>query len=262
MQQFNAQPQQTGTKYDKIRKIPTDIVSLPSEGVFYKGGESTVMFEYMTGKDENILSSPNLIKSGQFLNVLLEQKIKSPWVKVDELLPGDKNAIINALRVTAYGSDYVGRFIDPSNNEEFDYKIDLTKLTQKPLGATPDEKFEFSFKLPITGDLIKFKLLNSKEYEEVYNTANNIGKIGGITPTFTTRIKKQIMEADGERDPFFIDEYVDSMLPRDAHELLNYINKIEPDLLLEADVVAPSGERFRGTFTFDILEYLFPFRGK
>lgn len=241
---------------------PTDIIELPSKGIFYPGGEPTVLIEYLTAKDENILSSPNLLKTGKFLDVMLDRKVKSPWVVPSKLLVGDRNAIINALRVTAYGAEYpLHGVIDPETDEPFDTVIDLTALSVKPLGAVPDEKLEFGFTLEKSGKRVKFRFLTAGEEEQVMAQATAQAKMnGGIMESVTMRLKSQIMEIDGDRNKLFISEFIDRAMPLDLHKLRRYIADIEPDLLLETEVSGPSGVPFRHRFSFDILEYLFPYR--
>ena len=67
----------------------------------------------MTAKEEDILTSQNLIKKGVVLDKLLEALIVTPNVKLDEILVGDKNAIFVAARILAYGKDYKIKFKDP-----------------------------------------------------------------------------------------------------------------------------------------------------
>ena len=60
----------------------------------------------MTAKEEDILTSPNLIKKGTVIDKLLESVIVTEGVKIDDLLVGDKNAIMIATRILGYGKDY------------------------------------------------------------------------------------------------------------------------------------------------------------
>ena len=43
-------------------QAPFDVIPLPSKGLLYPGQQGNVKVEYMTAMDENILTSPNLIK--------------------------------------------------------------------------------------------------------------------------------------------------------------------------------------------------------
>jgi hypothetical protein len=80
-------------------QVPFDVIPLPSNGLLYPNNQSTVKVEYMTATDENILTSPNLIKSGKVIDILLERKIKESPVPLNDLLIGDRNAIMLLVMV-------------------------------------------------------------------------------------------------------------------------------------------------------------------
>ena len=107
-------------------EFPTEVVDLPSKGYFYVDGHplssGKVEVKYMTAKEEDILTSQNLIQQGTVIDVLLQSLIVDKTINVNELLIGDKNAIMIAARILGYGKDY-----------EFEYdgieqKVDLSKL--------------------------------------------------------------------------------------------------------------------------------------
>ena len=112
-------------------KFPTEVVSLPSKGLLYpkesplSSGE--IEIKYMTAREEDILTSANLIKKGIVIDKLLESLIVNKQIKVDELLVGDKNAVLIASRILAYGKDYTVTFMGK------EVKVDLTKLKDKKM---------------------------------------------------------------------------------------------------------------------------------
>ena len=90
---------------------PTEFVELPSKGLFYPEGHSlhgidTVEIRYMTAKDEDILTSKALLRKGVAIDRLLKNVIVDSGVRIDDLLIGDKNAILVATRITGYGPEY------------------------------------------------------------------------------------------------------------------------------------------------------------
>ena len=91
-------------------QFPTEEVSLPSKGLLYPKdsplSSGKVDIKYMTAKEEDILTSPNLIKQGTVVDKLLESVIVTEGVSIDDLLVGDKNAIMIAARILGYGKDY------------------------------------------------------------------------------------------------------------------------------------------------------------
>ena len=83
-------------------KFPTEIVDLPSNGHFYVQGHplstGKVEVKYMTAKEEDILTSQNLIQQGTVIEKLLQSLIVDKSIKLDDMLIGDKNAIMVAAR--------------------------------------------------------------------------------------------------------------------------------------------------------------------
>ena len=84
-------------------KFPTEFVELPSKGYFYPEGHSLqsgkVEIKYMTAKEEDILTSQNLIAQGVVIDKLLESLIVDKTIDVNDLLIGDKNAIMVTARI-------------------------------------------------------------------------------------------------------------------------------------------------------------------
>ena len=143
-------------------KFPTEIVELPSKGHFYINGHplssGKVEIKYMTAKEEDILTSENLIRQGTVIDKLLESLIVDKSIKVDDLLTGDKNALMVASRILAYGKDY-----------DFEYngveqKVDLTTLDNKKVDYSnfPKGVNEFEFKLPNSKSVVKV-MIDMKE---------------------------------------------------------------------------------------------------
>ena len=91
-------------------QFPTEIVDLPSKGYFSPEtsplSNGKVELKYMTAKEEDILTSQNLIKEGTVIDILLQSLIINKDIKVEDLLIGDKNAIMVASRILGYGKDY------------------------------------------------------------------------------------------------------------------------------------------------------------
>jgi len=91
-------------------KFPTEVVDLPSQGLLYPKdsplSSGTIEIKYMTAREEDILTSANLIKKGIVIDKLLEALIIDKSIKLDDMLLGDKNAILIASRILAYGKDY------------------------------------------------------------------------------------------------------------------------------------------------------------
>ena len=139
---------------EEKRQFPTEVIDLPSKGYFYPEGSplssGQVEIKYMTAKEEDILTSANLIQKGIVLDKLLDALVVSEGVNLDDVLIGDKNAIMVASRVLAYGKDYKFEYNDPSNNEKKTHTVDLSKLEHKKIDFQKytKGKNEFLFELP------------------------------------------------------------------------------------------------------------------
>ena len=79
-------------------KFPTEIIDLPSKGHFYPEdnllSSGKVEMKYMTAREEDILTSVNLIQQGIVLDKLLDTLVVDKKIKIDDLLIGDKNALL------------------------------------------------------------------------------------------------------------------------------------------------------------------------
>lgn len=233
-------------------KVGTNLVPLPSKGLFYENKKDNVLIEYMTANDENILSTPNFISSGTVFEQLLRKKIKDTDVDINGLLTGDVNAILLALRVTAYGSDYTVGVIDPETGDEFEEVVDLGRINYKNLTILPNEHNLFDYTLPISKKKVKFRLLTNKEEKDISDRVQSKMKLSrGVDFSLTDKLKAQIMEIDGNADKIYISRYVEVMRPLDALKLRNYISEVEPNLDMTYEFTNPNtGRRFRTNIIF------------
>lgn len=235
-------------------ETPYDVLPLPSKGLLYPGNKDSIKVEYLTASDENILTSPNLIKSGKVLDVLIERKVKESPVPVDQMLVGDRNAIMIWLRATGYGEMYPVKLTDPMTAEDFETEIDLNDLKTKEIGAQPDENNEFSFDMPKSKAKIKFRMLTVGDEREILQKSEKKSKLtkSPITNLLTSRLEKQVVEINGNRDPNYISKYIQVMPAYDSLKFREYVDEIEPGIDMTVDVEAPSGESFRSTIPIGI----------
>lgn len=226
-----------------------DVITLPSEGRFYKNKKSTVKVAYLTAADENILTSPNLLQSGKMIDVLLDRKVLDQDMKPSQMLSGDKNAILFFLRATGYGEMYPVEIPDPKTGESFETEIDISQFQPKPITIQPDENGECEFLLPRSKKKIKFKYLTADEDDKLSREDDARRKKMGqnaISQLLTMRLSTQVTEIEGIRDRAQIQQYVENMPVADSGALRKYINDNEPGLDLNVSIQAPSGEFFFG----------------
>jgi hypothetical protein len=203
----------------------------------------------MTAKEEDILSNANFIKQGIVIDKLLQSMIVTPGVDYNDLLNGDKNAILIAARILGYGKDYEFTYVDPNNGNQEKAVIDLSSIEPLPMNESlfVRGKNEFSFVLPISKVSITFKLLTHGDETKIEKEIEGLKKINpNQVATVTTRLKHLLLSVNGDRDIATIREFVDNMLARDVKALRDHINKITPDLNLKVNAVKASGDVVEG----------------
>ena len=218
---------------------PYDVIPLPSEGKLYKTKKPNIKIGYMTTADENILTSPNLITSGEFLEILINRKMLDTDLRYDDLHSGDAEAIFLWLRATSYGEMYPITILD-ENNVPFDTEIDLNSLKVKKLGAEPDEEGLFDFTLPVSKVNIKFKLLTCGENKKItkmlkLDTENN----SPINKENLYKMGYMLVEVDGNRNRQDINDYIEKMRLADGRAFNKYIESIESGIDLHINVRTP-----------------------
>ena len=224
-------------------KFPTEVVDLPSQGLLYPKdsplSSGQIEIKYMTAREEDILTSANLIKKGIVIDKLLEALIIDKSIKLDDMLLGDKNAILIASRILAYGKEYE---VEVDGQEVV---VDLTTLKEKKL----DEKIvvnganEFDFELPATKRKLTFKLLTQSDEKSMDKEIEGYKKIGdGIGYETTTRLKHQILSVDGDAKKASINSFVDNeFLSRDSRDFRTYVNSINPDVEMKSTLIDEDG---------------------
>tara|TARA_R110002049_G_scaffold293078_1_gene477911 strand:- start:226 stop:867 length:642 start_codon:yes stop_codon:yes gene_type:complete len=182
----------------------------------------------MTAREEDILTSANLIKRGVVVEKLIEALIVDKSIKSNELLVGDKNAVLIAARILAYGKNYEveieGQKVDVDLTQLKDKKLDKSIVTE---GAN-----EFEFDLPATKRKLTFKLLTSGDEKEIDKEVAGYEKIGdGIGYELTTRLKHMIVSIDGDTKRTSINSFVDNeFLSMDSIAFRTHANNIMPDV--------------------------------
>jgi len=237
---------------DNQYDFPTEELSLPSKGLLYPKdsplSSGKIEVKYMTAKEEDILTSSNLIERGTVIDKLLESIIADPKVKLNDMLIGDKNALMVGTRVLGYGKDYPITLKDPDTGNEVEHTFDLTKLKTLKFD---DKKFatgknEFTYTLPNSKVVLGFRLVTHRDELEVGHTLKaleKITKVTGVSKELTTRLKKQIISVDGVDDRKVIDDFVDNkFLSIDSREFRAHIKNLSPDIDFEVEITSEIGE--------------------
>lgn len=234
----------TAPTIDPISKYPSEPIALPSEGYFYESSnplsKGIVDIKYMTAREEDILTSQNLIKKGVVLDRLLESVIITSGVKISDLLIGDKNALFVASRRLAYGDNYGPIEVDcPKCGFKHDITINLADIKTKDFDFSKYVKGQnsFDFVLKVSKKNIKYKLLTHQDEKEIDADLEALSKLKKESGAeITTRLKRVIVEIDGKSDKATINKFVDTELTsRDSLELRNHIRENTPDIDMTFD---------------------------
>ena len=228
---------------EQKHQFPTEEVTLPSKGLLYPKesplSKGVIEIKYMTAKEEDILTNQNYIQKGTVIDKLLKSLIVTP-IDYNDLLTGDKNAILIAARILGYGANYEFKYNDK------DTSVDLSELEDKELDESliTEGKNEFDLTLTFSKKSITFKLLTQADDTKIINELKGLKKINkSANPENTTRLKHTILSVDGDSTPKTIREFVDNqLLARDARELRKYITHVSPDVDLNVDLTLNDGE--------------------
>ena len=219
-----------------------DVIPLPSGGKLYKGVGKNIKVAYMSTADENILTSPNLLSSGQFLEILINRKILEPNLRYKDLVEGDRNAIMLWLRATGYGNMYP-IIIEDENGTPFESDVDLNTMKTIELTEIPDVNGHFEYKLPVSGIMVKIKMLTVGETEEIADRIEyevETLKLP-VDNTNTYTLAKQLVSVNGDTSLETINTFSENMRVGDALGLREYIGSIDCGVDLKITVGTPGG---------------------
>lgn len=224
--------------------FPTEIVELPSKGLVYPEdsplASGKIVMKYMTAREEDIITNQNYIQKGTAIDNLLDALIVTPGVKQEDLITGDKNAILIAARILGYGSNYKFDYLGDS------VEVDLSTLENKEIDYSLIEgrTNEFEFTLPHTGTPITFRLLTGKIEKQIDAELKGLAKINKIkSAEMSTRMKHLIASVNGEADRKTVRQFVDNaLLARDAKSLRDHIAKMQPDINIKFDYEDYNGD--------------------
>jgi hypothetical protein len=230
--------------------FPTEVISLPSQGKCYpednplSSGELEI--KYMTAKEEEILASQNLIRKGVVLDKLFESIIVDKKVNIDDIILGDKNAIMLAARILGYGSKYRVQIQDEMG-EAHETDVDLSKVQTKETNLdniNVENNYTFTTS---TGVNLEWRLLTHGDEKAIEADIRAIARLNkdGASSELTTRYRYMITSVDGETDVNTINKFINNaFLTRDTRAFRETVREHQPDINMEFDWINPnSGER-------------------
>ena len=230
---------------------PTDFVALPSEGKFYPEGhplcnQDVVEIKFMTAKEEDILTSQALLAKGIALERLVESVLIDKDITASSLLVGDKNALLVAIRITGYGSEYETQVTCPSCKEVNSYKFDLDEVKSTPLMTNTDVT-----ELTDTGTYIITGLTQTEAEVEVRmltgdddkklthrlesNKKHNLG-----LPPLLEQMKSFIVSVNDNSNEMYLDSFLHNLPAMDARHLRKTYAALTPAIDMTQQYVCDS----------------------
>jgi hypothetical protein len=220
---------------------PAEKILLPSKGKLYAIdnplSEGYVNLRYPTAKDEDILTSKKLIQNGTVIDIFIGNLITDKKINPDSLLIGDKNALIVASRLLAYGKEYNVEINCPSCNVPKKENIDISKFQSKELGYLDGHanSNEFFITLTATKAKVKFKILTSGDESNIEAELKALKKHKldkRYDSEVTTRLRYAILSVETEDGKKIenIKSFVDNMPSLDAKMLRDRIRELSPNV--------------------------------
>lgn len=234
-------------KSDFGLEIPTEVVPLPSAGLVYPTqsslhGRETVEIKAGTAREEDILTSRALLKKGTVITELIRSCLLDKSINPVDMLTGDRNALMVAIRVTMYTADYDVELECNECQAKAPRTFNLAELPIRRLEISPVEEGAnlFAFNLPYSKKVVRFRFLTGRDEEEIMATAEKQKKLGMQgEASVTTNLLYSIVSIDGVSDRSKIAGFVRMMPARDSLALRNYMRDNEPGITMRQEASCP-----------------------
>lgn len=219
--------------------VPTEFVELPSKGKYYeKGhplhGQETIEIKHMTAKDEDILTSRSLLKKGLAINRMLQNILVDKSVNVDTLLIGDKNAIIVAARISAYGAEYETQVTCPAcmNNSKYGFNLHELGISygDDMAEGIKREGRNFIITLPKTKVHVEVRLLNGQDEKFLSEAATMKRKNNLPDTSLTDQFRTFIVSLNGHTGQHEINNFINSMPAGDSRHMRTVYETVVPNV--------------------------------
>ena len=226
---------------------PTEFVDLPSKGQLYpKGhplrGKDSIEIRFMTAKDEDILTNQSLIKKGVAIDRFVQSIILDEHINVDDLVIGDKNAIIIAARASAYGVAYEAVVGCSKCGTENEMVFDLNKTSFSGLDIPEGLEIQkldngyFTTIMPKSQLEVTFRVFTSvdEKYLTTYLVDNFESEDRSIT---TEQLKRMIVMIRDVKEPEVIEMVIDRLTSIDVRHLKICLRAMTPNVEIKETLV-------------------------
>lgn len=211
--------------------VPTYFVKLPTQGKYYGPGHpchgrDSIEIRYMTAKEEDILTSENLLKEGVAVNRAVQNMLMDQSIDIRSLLIQDRNALTVGARITGYGDEYDTEVTCTACGETNPYSFNLEECTERALEKTaklletlPDPEVDSEgnlliyFTTPITNAVVGCRLFTGYDEEKMAKEAYLKNSRNSL---ITSLLRRMIVSVDGETNPLVVANFVHSLPTRDS----------------------------------------------
>ena len=244
---------------------PTEFVELPSKGRFYPPEHplhnmEMIEIRHMTAKDEDILTSRSLLKKGVAIDRFLQNVIVDRRVKVEDLLIGDKNAVIIAARISGYGEKYDANIVCPVCASSVQFAFDLSDCSIVSYNDHVDEvRLTEDNTFIIRADKleadVEVRLMTSRDETFLMQYSEKRRKKKLPESGLTDQFRRFIVSVNGNRDPGYIDSFIEHLPAIDSRKIRTVYQQIIPNVDMdhvftcsecgfEGEVSVPFGANF------------------
>ena len=221
--------------------IPVELAPMPSSGLVYPKGSPLCGLEAleiraMTAREEDILTSRALLKKGTAITELIKSCLIDKSIDVNDMLVGDRNALMVAIRITGYGAEYNVEMECADCEGKTQHSFNLADLPIKRLSIAPVEEHSnvFEFALPASKKNVRFKFLTGRDEEEIQAITERTKKQQlGTDSNVTLGLQHAIISVDGVTDRLKVSNFIKMLPARDSLALRKYIKDNEPGIVMK-----------------------------
>lgn len=233
-------------------EIPVESVPLPSRGRVYPPEhplhmQETIEIRAMTAKEEDILTSKALIKKGTVITELIKSCLIDKRIDPNQMILGDRNALMVSLRITGYGSDYPVEVGCPACGERSKQNFDLAALPITRLQDDPiaEGSNVFEAKMPKQKEtdpdiMIRYRHLTGVDEVNIQKIQERKKKQGFQTDNLVTmRYQHQIVAINDITDKTKIQMFCQRMPTKYSLALRKTMDNNEPGVEMKQNIQCP-----------------------
>lgn len=204
--------------------VPTEHVALPSKGRFYPQshplhGKDTIEIKQMTAKEEDILTSRNLLKKGVAIDKLIQSIVLDKKINTDSLTVEDRGAIIIAARISAYGAEYDTSVACPSCSKNIKHRFNLLEKldsVEKITEVQTDSSGLFNITLPATKWVLSCRALNGFDEKALLRAAEAKKNVSDGDSILLEQIRLAVVSINGISDKATLEMAIGNMPAKDS----------------------------------------------